>query len=215
MDAIGRPWPHAARDLQHSNAGGERRHLVARQSGLRRRVCPITGHRPQRTTTARRRQHQRLHQRRAGSAGGVNLGADAIQEFSVMASNYTAEYGRTSGGVINAITPVGDECVSWIGVRVLPPQLSRYDTSSTRRTTCRSRRSANQFGGFRRRAHRPEQDVHLSGDYERHPRPYTRRDDVANVAVPRGATRTALDRRGVRRSGNRPVLDFWPLPMDR
>jgi len=42
-----------------------------------------------------------------GSAGGVNLGADAIQEFSVLASNYTAEYGRTSGGVINAITRSG------------------------------------------------------------------------------------------------------------
>src|ERR1700704_2362200 len=42
-----------------------------------------------------------------GSAGGVNLGADAIQEFSVLASNYTAEYGRTSGGVINAIPRSG------------------------------------------------------------------------------------------------------------
>jgi hypothetical protein len=42
-----------------------------------------------------------------GSAGGVNLGADAIKEFSVLASNYTAEYGRTSGGVINAITRSG------------------------------------------------------------------------------------------------------------
>src|SRR5439155_25090520 len=42
-----------------------------------------------------------------GRAGGVNLGADAIKEFSVLASNYTAEYGRTSGGVINAITRSG------------------------------------------------------------------------------------------------------------
>ncbi len=42
-----------------------------------------------------------------GSAGGVNLGADAIKEFSVLASNYTAEYGRTSGGVINAVTRSG------------------------------------------------------------------------------------------------------------
>src|SRR5712664_1565296 len=42
-----------------------------------------------------------------GSAGGVNLGADAIAEFSVLQSNYSAEYGRTSGGVINAITKSG------------------------------------------------------------------------------------------------------------
>jgi len=46
-----------------------------------------------------------------GSAGGVNLGADAIKEFSVLASNYTAEYGRTSGGVINAITRSGSNSI--------------------------------------------------------------------------------------------------------
>src|ERR1700730_16447779 len=42
-----------------------------------------------------------------GSVLGHNLGVDAIQEFSVLTSNYTAEYGYTSGGVINAITRSG------------------------------------------------------------------------------------------------------------
>ena len=32
---------------------------------------------------------------------------DAIQEFSVLTSNYSAEYGKTSGGVVNAITRSG------------------------------------------------------------------------------------------------------------
>jgi len=32
---------------------------------------------------------------------------DAIQEFSVLTSNYSAEYGRASGGVINGITKSG------------------------------------------------------------------------------------------------------------
>jgi hypothetical protein len=42
-----------------------------------------------------------------GNVLGGNLGVDAIQEFSVLTSNYSAEYGFTSGGVINAITRSG------------------------------------------------------------------------------------------------------------
>src|SRR6195256_5741342 len=43
-----------------------------------------------------------------GSSLGVNLGVDAIQEFSVLTGNYSAEYGRASGGVINGITKSGN-----------------------------------------------------------------------------------------------------------
>src|ERR1700674_1360665 len=42
-----------------------------------------------------------------GNVLGQNLGVDAIQEFSVLTSNYSSEYGFTSGGVINAITKSG------------------------------------------------------------------------------------------------------------
>jgi len=46
-----------------------------------------------------------------GSALGVNLGVDAIREFSVLTSTYSAEYGRSSGGVINAITKAGANAI--------------------------------------------------------------------------------------------------------
>jgi hypothetical protein len=46
-----------------------------------------------------------------GSALGVNLGVDAIQEFSVLTSGYPAEYGRSSGGIVNAVTRSGTNSV--------------------------------------------------------------------------------------------------------
>ena len=42
-----------------------------------------------------------------GSVSGINLGVDAIQEFSVVTANASAEYGREAGGVINAVSRPG------------------------------------------------------------------------------------------------------------
>jgi len=42
-----------------------------------------------------------------GSILGENLGADAVAEFTILTSNYSTEYGRSSGGVLSAITRSG------------------------------------------------------------------------------------------------------------
>jgi hypothetical protein len=46
-----------------------------------------------------------------GSVLGVQLGVDAVQEFSVVAGNAPAEYGRSAGGIVNSITRSGGNAV--------------------------------------------------------------------------------------------------------
>jgi hypothetical protein len=42
-----------------------------------------------------------------GSALGVNLGVDAVEQVSVLSSNYPAQHGRSSGGIVGASTRSG------------------------------------------------------------------------------------------------------------
>jgi hypothetical protein len=42
-----------------------------------------------------------------GSVLGIDLGVEAVQEFSVLTSNAPANYGKSSGGIINAVTKSG------------------------------------------------------------------------------------------------------------
>ena len=46
-----------------------------------------------------------------GSTLGINLGVDAIKEFSVLTSTSSAEYGRGSGGIVNSITKSGTNSI--------------------------------------------------------------------------------------------------------
>jgi len=86
-----------------------------------------------------------------GSVLGGNLGVDAIQEFSVLTSNYSAEYGKTSGGVVNAITRSGTNQIHGSVYEFL--RNSRLDSRNyfDDRTKPIPPFKRNQFGGSRRR----------------------------------------------------------------
>ena len=75
---------------------------------------------------------------RAIGTVGVKPSLDAIAEIKVQTNMYTAEVGRTAGGVVNVITKSGTNDAAWLGVRVLPQRpLRRAGTSSP--AACRSR----------------------------------------------------------------------------
>ena len=50
---------------------------------------------------------RRSFQKRRVPAAGYSISQGAIREFQVNASNFAAEYGRSAGGVINAVTKSG------------------------------------------------------------------------------------------------------------
>jgi outer membrane receptor protein involved in Fe transport len=46
-----------------------------------------------------------------GSAAGGLLGVDTVREFQVLVNNYSAEYGRSTGGIVTAVTRSGTNLV--------------------------------------------------------------------------------------------------------
>src|SRR5499425_2167362 len=80
-----------------------------------------------------------------GSVLGGNLGVDAIQEFSVLTSNYSAEYGKTSGGVVNAITRTGTNAFHGSAYEFF--RNSKLDAANFFEAGHRSPFKRNQFGG--------------------------------------------------------------------
>src|SRR5438552_15504763 len=101
-----------------------------------------------------------------GSVLGANLGVDAIQEFTVLTSNYSAEYGFTSGGVINAVTRSGTNSIHGTAFDFLRNDkidaANFFDNANgTRKSVLRQ----NQFG-FSAGGPVVKNKVFVFGDYE-------------------------------------------------
>lgn len=80
-----------------------------------------------------------------GSVLGGTLGVDAMEEFSVLTANTPAQYGRTSGGVISAITRSGTNGLHGSAYEFL--RNSALDARNTFDTGSAPPFKRNQFGG--------------------------------------------------------------------
>ena len=155
-----------------------------------------------------------------GSVLGGNLGVDAIQEFSVLTSNYSAEYGRTSGGVVNAITRSGTNEFHGAAYEFL--RNSALDARNFFDAAKIPPFRRNQFGAD---AGGPihKDKVFIFGDYEgiRQSRGVTNVDTVPSAAARSGTLCSTPDTTpactptpipgGVNASAQK-YLPFWPLP---
>jgi hypothetical protein len=143
-----------------------------------------------------------------GSVLGGNLGVDAIQEFSIFTGNYSAAYGKASGGVINATTRAGTNGFHGSAYEFL--RNSALDARNFFDTASFPQFRRNQFGGS---GGGPivKNKTFVFGDYEG----IRQSTGVTNVVtVPSPAART-----GILSTGNVPVdpavakyLVFYPLP---
>src|SRR6202171_5297548 len=98
-----------------------------------------------------------------GSVLGDNLGIDAVEQVSVLGSNYPAEYGRTSGGVINAVTRSGKNAIHGTVYEFLRNSALDARNFFDGRVIPSFRR--NQFGGSAGNTLRKE-PTFIFGDYE-------------------------------------------------
>jgi hypothetical protein len=98
-----------------------------------------------------------------GSVLGDNLGIDAVEQVSVLGSNYPADYGRTSGGVINVVTSSGKNAFHGSLYEFL--RNSALDARNFFDPSVIPAFKRNQFGGSTGRAIKKDRTF-IFGDYE-------------------------------------------------
>jgi hypothetical protein len=152
-----------------------------------------------------------------GSILGGNLGVDAIEEFSVLTSNYSAEYGKTAGGVVNAITRSGTNEFHGTVYEFL--RNNALDARNFFDTTIPAFRR-NQFGADAGGPIRKDK-IFVFGDYEgiRQSKGITNVDTVPSVAFRNGNLCSSPDTTPACKPTTITVdpaaqkyLPFWPLP---
>jgi hypothetical protein len=144
----------------------------------------------------------------AGGAAGILMGAETIREFNVITNGYSAEYGRHTGGVFNAVTKSGTNILHGSAFEFLrndaldSPNYFDVDPASGEQSDPPPYKR-NQFGFSLGGPVLPEKSFFF-GSYEGL---RERQSDTNTYTVPSLAARARAAVAGVR-----PYLDSYPLP---
>ena len=139
-----------------------------------------------------------------GSAAGGLLGVETVREFQVLINNYSAEYGRSSGGIVTAVTRSGTNTFRGAGFGFRRDQSldsrNYFDSPSAAKPPL----DLHQFGGYLSGPIVPQRAFFFAS-YEglRQDRGYT-----AISRVPSRATRARADIA----ASVRPFMAMFPLP---
>jgi hypothetical protein len=137
----------------------------------------------------------------AGSAAGTVLGVEGIREFRVETNAYSAEFGRNSGGQVNAVSKSGTN--QWHGSLYEFHRNDNFDARNFFDTPRKPEFKRNQFGGSIGGPIQKDKTFFFF-NYEslREQLGRTVSTVVPNAAVRAGAVNAAI----------RPFLDEFPLP---
>lgn len=145
-----------------------------------------------------------------GSALGVNLGVDAVEQFSVLSSNYPAQYGRSSGGIVSASTRSGSNALhgdAYEFIRNSAVDARNYFNQEGKKPPFRRNQFGASLGG-------PivKDRTFIFGDYEglRSSQGITQRDTVPSVAGRAG--NSGCESVSVDPAALRFINAFYPLP---
>ncbi|HVL69717.1 MAG TPA: carboxypeptidase regulatory-like domain-containing protein [Vicinamibacterales bacterium] len=139
-----------------------------------------------------------------GSAAGGQLGVETVREFQVLINNYSAEYGRSTGGIVTAVTRSGTNQLSGAAFEFLRDERldarDFFDPADEPKPPL----TRNQFGGYLGGPIVRDRTFFFAS-YEglRQERGYT-----SVSRVPSRATRARADIH----PAVRPFLELYPLP---
>ncbi|MBM3775204.1 MAG: TonB-dependent receptor, partial [Acidobacteria bacterium] len=137
----------------------------------------------------------------AGSAAGTALGVESIREFRVEVNNYSAEFGRNSGGQINVLTKSGTNNLHGSLYEFL--RNDNFDARNFFDPVRKPEFRRNQFGGSLGGPLRADRSFFFFG-YE------ALREQLGRTV--RTVVPDAASRQGTVNPAVRPYLDEFPLP---